>query len=309
MSRNAYLLLILTSLFWGGNAVAGKLAVGHVSPMVLTTLRWVFAALMLAPFAWPHLRRDWPLVRRNLAFLLVMGAVGFTAFNAALYSALQYTSTINVSIEQAALPMVIFAINFALFRLRVTWLQIAGFVISLVGVAFVASHGELRRLAELDVNFGDALMVAAILAYGAYTAALRYKPPVHWLSLLFVLVLAAVATSIPFAMWEASVGNAILPDARGWALVAYTAVFPSLLSQAFYIRGVELIGGNRAGLFINLVPIFGTLGAIVILAEPFFAYHAIAIVLVLGGIAMAEASGRRQAVREAETQASGTGTV
>ncbi len=309
MSRNAYLLLALTSLFWGGNAVAGKLAVGHVSPMTLNLVRWSIAAVILAAFALPYVRRDWPLLRRRLPFLLVMGAIGFTGFNAAMYSALQYTSTINVSIEQAALPMVIFAINFALFGLRVTWVQIAGFVVSLAGVAVVASHGELRRLAALDVNFGDALMVVAILAYGAYTAALRYKPAVHWLSLLFVLVLSAVATSIPFAAWEVASGNAILPDARGWAVVAYTAIFPSLLSQAFYIRGVELIGANRAGLFINLVPIFGTLGAILILSEAFHAYHALAILLVLGGIALAETSGRRQAVREAEAQASGTGTV
>lgn len=308
MPKNAYLLLVLTSLFWGGNAVAGKLAVGHVSPMALTALRWIFAGLILLPFALPHLKRDWPVVKRNLLFLLVLGAIGFTAFNAALYSALQYTSTINVSIEQAALPMIIFAFNFALFRMKVTWLQVAGFVISLVGVAVTASHGDVRRLAELDVNVGDGIMVIALVAYGAYTAALRYKPPMHWLSLMMVLVTAAIVTSIPFALWEAGTGTLILPDARGWALVAYTAIFPSILSQAFYIQGVELIGGNRAGLFINLVPIFGTLGAIVILAEPFFGYHALAIVLVMGGIAIAEASGRRQAART-EAQASGTGTV
>jgi drug/metabolite transporter (DMT)-like permease len=295
--RNAYVLLLLTTLFWAGNAIAGKLAVGHISPMLLNMLRWMVAGIVLAIIGLPQLRRDWPVVRRNLPVLFSLGAAGFTLFNAALYSALTYTTAINVSIEQAGLPMFIFLANFILYRMGVAPGQIVGFVLSLGGVALTASHGDLTRLAELDVNFGDALMLLAIVFYGGYTVALRYKPEIHWQSMMLVMGLAAFVSAVPFVLWEAARGAAILPDSRGWAIVIYAAVFPSILSQVFYIRGVELIGANRAGLFINLVPIFGTLLSIVIVGEAFHIYHGIALAMVMGGIWLAEHSGRKMAGR------------
>jgi drug/metabolite transporter (DMT)-like permease len=294
MHRTAYLLLLLTSIFWGGNAIAGKLAVGHVSPMLLTAARWGFAAVMLYMIGWRQLRADWILVRRNAILLTLLGALGFAVFNVALYSAVIYTTAINVSIEQAGIPMLIFLANFLLFRLRVTWAQIAGAVASLAGVALTAGHGDPVRLLSLDVNFGDLLMLIAVVLYAGYTVALRFKPAIHWQSLMIVMTAAAFVATLPFVAAEFWMDAAILPDAQGWAVIAYTIIFPSILAQIFYIRGVELIGANRAGLFINLVPIFGTLLSLVILGETFFAYHAIAMALVLGGIWLAETSGRKK---------------
>ena len=298
MHRQAYVLLLLTTLFWGANAIAGKLAIGHISPMLLTTLRWAMALAIMAVIGWPQLRHDWPVVRRHLPLLALLGAVGFSLFNAAMYSALTYTSAINVSIEQAGLPMVIFLANFLLFSMRVSWAQMLGFALSLVGIALTASHGDLTRLAQLDVNLGDALMMLALLFYGGYTVALRYRPPIGWQSMMLVMSASALLTSLPFAGWEVATDRAVWPDLTGWMVAAFTAVFPSILSQSFYIRGVQLIGPNRAGLFINLVPIFGTLLAILFLGEAFHSYHAIAIVLVLGGIWLAEHSGRRMAASQ-----------
>jgi drug/metabolite transporter (DMT)-like permease len=295
MHRQAYVLLLLTTLFWGANAIAGKLAIGHISPMLLTTVRWAMALAIMAAIGWPQLRRDWPVVRRNLPLLALLGAVGFSLFNAAMYSALTFTSAINVSIEQAGLPMVIFLANFLLFSMRVSWAQMLGFALSLLGIALTASHGDLTRLAQLDVNMGDALMMLALLFYGGYTVALRYRPPIGWQSMMLVMSASALLTSLPFAAWEVATQRVVWPDLTGWAVAAFTAIFPSILSQSFYIRGVQLIGPNRAGLFINLVPIFGTLLAILFLGEAFYSYHAIAIVLVLGGIWLAEHSGRRMA--------------
>lgn len=299
MPRNAYVLLLLTTLFWGGNAVAGKFAVGHVSPMMLNTLRWGVASLVLLVIARRRLAQDWPAIRRNLPLLFALGAAGFTLFNAAMYSALVFTSAINVSIEQAGMPMLIFVANFVLYRIGVAPGQIVGFTVSLVGVALTAAHGDLSRLAELDVNRGDLIMLAGVVAYAGYTVALRYKPAIHWQSAVLALSVAALVTSLPFAAWEWSAGDAVPPDAAGWGIVLYTAIFPSILAQAFYIRGVELIGGNRAGLFVNMVPIFGTLLSVVLLGEAFHLHHAIALAMVLGGIWLAEHSGRKRAARNA----------
>lgn len=298
MHRPAFALLILTALFWGGNAVAGKLAVGHVSPMLLTTLRWGLAMLVMLVLGWPRLRADWQRVRQHLLLLAGLGALGFTVFNIALYTALVYTTAINAAIEQAGMPALIFAANFLLFRLRVSWAQIVGFGLSLLGVIVVASHGDPARLLSLDLNAGDALMLAAILAYAAYTVALRFRPAIHWHSLMIMLTASAFLSCIPFAVAEIWVGKAIAPDALGWGVIIYTVAFPSILAQIFYIRGVEMIGANRAGLFINLVPVFATLLSLMVLGETFQLYHAVAMALVLGGIGLAEYSGRK---------ASGTG--
>jgi len=293
MNRHAYVLLLLTTLFWGGNAVAGKLAVGHVSPMLLTSARWTIALVILLAIGWRQLREDWPLISRNIPLLTGLGALGFTGFNIALYSALNYTTAINTSIEQAAMPMLIFAANFLLFRLRVRPGQIIGFILSIAGVALTASHGDPRRLLALDVNFGDALMVVAVVVYSIYTVGLRFKPAVQWQSLMIALTAAASVTSFPFVLAEAHAGAMIVPDLQGWGVTVYTVLFPSILAQVFYVKAVEMIGGNRAGLFINLVPIFGTLLSIAILGEAFHAYHAVAMVMVLGGIWIAEKSGAR----------------
>lgn len=296
MHRAAYLFLLSTMLLWGGNSVAGKLAVGHVSPMTLVFLRWVMAVLILLPIGWRTLREDWPEVRRHWKLLAGLGACGFTIFNVIFYTALNYTTAINVSIEQAAIPIVIILANFVLFRLRVRLLQIVGVVLTIVGVALTASHGDLSQLLKLDLNFGDAIMLVAVLCYSLYSVGLRLKPAIRWQSFMLVLSIAALLISLPFVIWEIAAGRAIMPDARGWALTLYTALGASVVSQVLYIKGNELIGANRAGLFINLVPIFGTLLSVLIVGEQFRPYQAFALALVLGGIALAEYSGSRAAV-------------
>ncbi|MGE0500884.1 MAG: DMT family transporter [Rhizobiaceae bacterium] len=292
--RTAYLLLMLTTLAWGGNAIAGKLAVGHISPMLLTGARWIVALAILVAIGWPRVVADWPKIKPKLPLLVALGALGFTAFNVCLYGALVYTSAINASIEQAAIPMVIFLLNFLFFRIRVTWMQIAGFIVSVAGVLLVATHGEPARLLQLDVNVGDALVLVALLFYAIYSVCLRFKPDIHWQSMMIVMGAAAFVTSLPFVAAEAALGATVLPDATGWTIILFVAVFPSIVSQVLFMKGVELIGANRAGLFINLVPVFGTLLSIALLGEAFFAYHAMALALALGGIALAEASGRKQ---------------
>jgi drug/metabolite transporter (DMT)-like permease len=295
MNRTAYVFLLTTALLWGGNAVAGKFAVGHISPMLLTLLRWLLAFLLVAAISTKQVRRDWEVLRKHIWLLAALGAFGFTFFNMALYSALNYTSAINVTIEQAAMPMVIFIANLVLFGMPVRIGQIFGFSLSLVGVALTAGHGSFAQLAGFQVNYGDALMLLAVLLYSGYTVALRFRPAINWQSLMTVMTFFAFLTAIPFTIWEWQSGALIPPDLTGTMVVLYTAILPSLAAQVLFIKGVEFIGANRAGLFINAVPIFGTLLAVALLGEDFRPYHAIALVLVLGGIWIAELSGRKHA--------------
>jgi drug/metabolite transporter (DMT)-like permease len=298
MFRNAYLLLLLTTLFWAGNAIAGKMAVGHVSPMILTAARWGFTVVILAFVGWRHLLADWLVIRKRSWFLLAAGTLGFTLFSVAMYCALLYTSATNVSIEQGGIPLVVFIASFLLFRTRTTRGQILGFALSFCGVIVAATHGEIQRLVHLEMNFGDALMLIAITTQGIYTVVLRRKPQVHWITLMVGLCLGAFLSAVPFVAAEAAIGATILPDAKGWGIITYVVLFPSLIAQATYIRGVELIGANRAGLFVNFLPLWGALLAVLLLNEAFQFYHAVALVLVLGGVLIAEHSGRKIAASQ-----------
>ncbi|MCQ0989725.1 DMT family transporter [Jiella marina] len=288
-----YVVLSTVALLWAGNAIAGKLAAGHISPMLLTLFRWTFASLFILPFALGDVKRDWPVIRPRLAYMLALGAIGFSSFNALFYLAVNYTTAINVTIEQSAMPLVVFLANFLLFRMGVAPLQIAGFSLTLVGVALTTSHGDLSALLELDLNRGDALMMLAVLLYGGYTVALRFKPQIHWRSTIMVLSLAALLTAMVFAAIEFALGKTQLPDLQGAGAALYTAIFPSLLAQSLYIKGVEMIGPNRANLFINFVPVFGAILAVLIVGEELFLYHIIALACVLGGITIAERGARR----------------
>ncbi len=284
-----YLLLTLTAVFWGGNAVAGKLAIGHVSPMVLTFVRWSCAFLIIAYFARHHLRRDWASIKPRLFYLLAMGAIGFATFNILLYSALHYTSAINATIVQAAMPLVIFIANLVLFSMAIKRQQIVGYGLTLLGVVLVIANGSMDNLLALRLNFGDLLMLIAVLCYAGYSVALKTKPDIHWMSFLFCLICGALLASIPAIIFEIIVGQAQFPvTSQGIAVALYTVIFPSILAQAFFIRGVEMLGANAAGLFINLVPIFGTFLAVVMIGEDFHISHALALALVIGGILIAQ---------------------
>lgn len=288
VSSRAYLVLIIATLCWGGNAVAGKLAVGHVSPMVLTFLRWTLAVVIILAISLPQLVRDWPVVKKRLPYFFVLGAIGYTCFNAALYTALRYTSAINVAVIQAGIPMVIFALNFILFRTKIFAGQIIGFFLTIAGVGLLASHGDLMSLVQLQMNVGDAIMLLAVLSYAVYTVMLRWKPAVNWRTLMAIPAIGALVTSAPLMLWEVAKETAVWPDAKGWVIALYTALFASLIAQICFILGVERIGPNRAGLFINLIPVFGTLLSVMILGEVLHPYQIIALLLTLGGIAVAE---------------------
>lgn len=292
--RNPHLLLMLTAVFWSGNAIAGKFAVGHVSPMMLTMSRWALALAIMVTIAQGPLRRDWHVICKHWVYLLLMGGFGYTAFNFFLYSALKYTSAINVTLEQSAMPLVIFVVNYLLYRTGITWLQIAGFLLTTLGVLVTVSSGDpygvLFASGETSgLNRGDFYMLGAAICYGGYSAALRSKPEMHWQSFLTALIAGALIFAIVGAGFEFQTGQLQIPTtAQGVLVILYAGLFPSLISQGFFIKGVEAFGANVAGLYINLVPVFGALLAVVLLGEQLFLFHALAFVLVVGGIMIAQ---------------------
>ena len=282
------LLLVLTTLIWAGHSVVARLAVGEIGPMTLTCLRWLLALAPILIAARSSLRRDWPTLKANWLYLAVMGGLGYTTFNALFYLAAHLTSALNLSIIQGAIPALVLIGARIFLGVRFTALQAAGAFITMIGVAAIAAQGDPARLAALEFNMGDVMMVVAVILYAGYTIALKERPAVSGLSLLAGMAVAAFITSLPLMVWEIARDGFPWPNLAGLLTLAYVALGPAFSSQLFYLRGVELIGPGRAGVFVNLVPVFGAIMAVVLLGEPFALYHIVALILVVGGIAIAQ---------------------
>lgn len=281
-------LLTLTSIFWAGNTVAGRLAVGNISPMMLVFLRWVLVLAVLWPLYGRQVRAHWPEVRPRLGRITLMAFLGFTGFNVLYYTAAHTTSAINIGILQGSIPVAVLAGAFLAHGTRATLVQIAGVLITLVGVVVVATHGAPLSILEIGLNTGDLAMLAACMLYSFYTVALRDRPNMPGTAFFTLLALIAAVTSVPLLAVEAATTGLAPPTWQGWLVTLYVAIFPSCLAQLFYVRGVDLIGPGRAGVFTNLVPVFAATLAVVLIDEPFAAFHAVALVLVIGGIWLAQ---------------------
>lgn len=295
---NPYVLLVLMALFFGGNTVAGRLAVGEVSPVQLVFLRWVFVApLVGCLLGAARIRAAWRIARPRAAWIFVMGLLGLTSFNTLFYVAAHKTSAVNLGILQGTIPVWVLAGSYLAYRLRARPLQTAGALVTVAGAAVLAARGEWANLAGLadlaGAGAGDALMLLACVLYAGYTVGLRARPAVGNLEFFFLLSVAALLSSLPLFFYELWSGAAFFPTGRGWLVVAFVALFPSCLAHIFYIRGVEMLGPARAGVFINLVPIFAAASAVLVIAEPVEWYQAAALALVVVGIVMSEVGGRR----------------
>jgi drug/metabolite transporter (DMT)-like permease len=284
-----YALLILTCWMWAGNAVASKMAIGHISPLVLTTLRWIISVSLMLMIAWQPLQKDWPVLKANWRKMLVYGFFGFTAFNVLMYLAANFTVAVNIGILQGAMPLFVLAGTVVLHKANTTPVQWLGLCITLVGVVVVASKGELATLLNLAFNKGDILMITACGLYSYYTILLKTRPQVHGLSFFTVAAVFALICSVPFLGVEIAMGQAIWPSSfKGWGILIYVALFPSLLSQLTFLKAVDMVGPGRAGIFVNLMPIFTPILAVLILNETFGLYHLFGLIFVLGGVGLAE---------------------
>jgi drug/metabolite transporter (DMT)-like permease len=227
-------------------------------------------------------------LKRHWLRILLMGGLGYTAFNCLFYAAGTYTGAINLALFQGSIPVLVIVLNRLAYAVPVSGGQIIGVCLTLAGAALAASHGDPFALARLDFNRGDVLVFGACLLYAGYTVMLPMRPKVSALAFFAAMAVAAFVTSLPPLVVEWAAGHTIWPSAGGWAMIAFVGLGPSLLAQLCFMRGVETIGPNRAGLFVNLVPVFGAGLAVLLIGEPFGPMEAAALVLVLGGIACAE---------------------
>ena len=293
LSNQPYLLLALASVFWAGNIVLARHVAGHVPPLTLSCLRWIGTFLMLWPFARPHLKQDWPVLRARWPLLLLLALTGFAANNALSYWAMQYTQALNGLLIQSSTPLFVALWSLVLFGMRLTAGQFIGIVTSLVGVLVILLRGDLGALAAIQFNRGDLMFAGALLVFGLYSALMSRRPTVHQLSLISFCTAAGALLLAPLAVWEYSTGSVLRLDLESLLTLGYVVVFASTLAYLFFNRGISLIGPNRAAPFLHLVPVFGSVLAIVLLGEELKPFHLIGYALVLAGVLTASRPGRR----------------
>jgi drug/metabolite transporter (DMT)-like permease len=293
LAASPYLLLALASLCWSGNHVLGRAIAGHVPPYGVSTVRWLVGAVALWPLARPHLRRDWPAVRGHWRIILFLALSGGALFSALQYVGLQYTTALNVSVLNSLAPMLIVVAGAALFGDRLRALQLAGIATSLAGVLFIVTRGDLRAVTGLRFNAGDLIIFFNMAVLAVYSACLRRLPRVHWLTFLFLLSAISSLGTAPFFAWEHFSGITFQATWLTLFALIYVAIFPSVVAFAAWNRGVDLIGANRAGAFLHLIPLYSALLAGVFLGEPTRPYHVAGFVLILAGVTLAARRGSR----------------
>ncbi|PWC33662.1 EamA family transporter [Azospirillum sp. TSO35-2] len=287
LADQAWLLMTLPPLFWAGNAVLGRAVAGSVPPIGLAFWRWCLGMLIVLPFAWPHLRHDLTPLLVRWKSVLLLGTLGIGVYNTFQYIALNTTTALNCVMLQSSMPVMIVLMSVILFRDRVGAMQGLGIAVSLVGAATLISHGDPQTLLGLELNAGDVWMLSAVVVYAAYTTLLRRRPAIHGLSFVVVTFAIGAVELLPFYLWETAAGHPVQASAITALAVGYTVLFPSIAAYLCFNRAVELLGPNTAGLAIHLVPVFGSLLAILFLGEQPHLYHGFGIALIAAGIVLA----------------------
>ena len=287
LANQPYLLLSITALCWAGNAIVGRLAAGHIPPVTLSFLRWSFAFLIILPFAWKHLKRDWGAIRARLGMMVVLSVTGIGAFNTMQYWALEYTQALNTLLLQSAGPLFVAMWSLALLGIRLTLAQAVGIVLSLCGVLMILLQGDLTTLKNIEFNRGDLIFILALLMFGLYSVLSLKRPEIHGLSFVGFTFGAGAACLVPLWIWELFSRPVMEINTANLLSLFYVAVFPSTLAYLCFNRGVQLIGANRAAPFFHVVPVFGSAMAIVFLGERPQLFHIIGFALVLIGVFVA----------------------
>lgn len=277
-------LVAVAPLCWAGNIVLAKGVATMIPPVALAFWRWAIAFLILLPLTWPTLKRDWKTALSAWRFVVLLSLFGITGFNTLLYTAMHTTTAINGSLIQTTMPAVIIVISLVLYGERVSWIQATGVVLCILGAAVVVLKGRWQALVDMALVQGDLLMIAAVVLYALYSALLPKRPNINPMSFLTIIFGTGCMGLLPVYLWEMSVVGTFTLTPAAAGSIAYVALFPSIVAYFCWNRGVEVIGANRAGLFINLIPVFASILAILFLGERLQVFHLIGMLLIFGGM-------------------------
>jgi len=285
-NKIAYIFLIFATLFWSGNFIVGKAAsLFEIPPFTLNFYRWLFAWLILAPFTFKEIFKKKNYILRNINLILILGITSITLFNSIIYYALNFTQVISGVLMISTIPVMIIFFCWIFKIERTNFYQILGVIFSLLGVVVIVTKADLGKLLNLNFNKGDLWMVVAMFSWAMYSALLRKKKfELSQISFLQTIISAGLILLLPAYLIEMALGYRLNIHLPFILTLSYVVLFPGLASFFFWIKGISIIGSNRAGIFLHLMPIFSTVMAILIFKEKFMTFHLIGALLIVTGI-------------------------
>jgi len=278
------LLLVLPPLFWAGNTVLARGIADIIPPVAMSFWRWTIALLILLPFTWKQTLNDWPEIKKHWKIISLLGLFGIASFNTLLYTAAHSTTALNIALTQSVMPVIIVVISFVLFRDRITRIQIFAIILCTLGAGYIVIHGDWHRLLQLEFVIGDLIMLLAVGLYALYSVLLRKRPDIKPMSFLTTTFAVGVVLLLPLYLWERQTAAPLELTQPVILSLLYVSVCPSILAYLFWNQGIHEIGANQAGLYINLIPLFASLLAVLFLDERFQSYHFVGIILITSGL-------------------------
>ena len=284
----AYILLILTTLFWSGNFIVGKAASTYgIPPFSLNFYRWLFAGLILLPFTFKEILLKKQYILKNIGFFIILGITSITIFNSTVYYSLYYMQVISGVLMISTIPVWIMFISSILGIEKTNKYQIFGVILSLLGVLFIITKSDLNLIKNLAFNRGDLIMATGMFAWALYSALLKKKKyEISQITLLEVVIITGLFFLIPIYILETKFGNQIIIGKPFILTLSYVVIFPGLAAFFFWIKGIAIIGANRAGVFLHLMPVFGSVMAIILFDEKFMIYHLLGAIFIIAGITL-----------------------
>ena len=282
----AYILLVLTTIFWSGNFIVGKAAtIYDIPPFSLNFFRWLFAGIILLPFTYKEIVLKKNYIKENVGLFIILGITSITVFNSIVYYSLYFTQVITGVLMISTIPVWIILISSLLKIEKTNIYQIFGILLSLIGVVAIITKSDLEVIKGLEFNKGDLSIIVAMFSWAIFSTLLKKKKlEVSQITLLQVVIIFGLIFLTPIYIIELLLGNYIILEKPFFLTLAYVVIFPGLLSFLFWIKGISVIGANRSGIFLHLMPIFGSVFAIIIFKEKIMFYHLIGAIFIIFGI-------------------------
>ena len=282
----AYTLLVLASLCWSGNFIVGKFAtLFEIPPLTLNTFRWISVWLILIPFTFKEIYKNLAYIKKNLLTIAFMGVITISTFNSVVYFALNYTQVVNAVLVLAIIPAVTIVLSSLMKVEKSNIFQIFGLILSIIGVGSIISNGDIQRVVSLSFNNGDLWMLVCVLSWALYSTLLKKnKFKLSQFSLIQIMVSVGVIFLIPQYFYEQSIGLELNFNKAFFLILFYVVVFPAIVAYYCWQKGIEIIGPNRATMFIQLMPLFSAVMAIIIFKEKFELYHFVGATFIVSGI-------------------------
>ena len=283
---SAYLFLVLATFCWSGNFIVGKFAtVYEIPPLTLNVFRWISVWFILIPFTYKEIFENLPYIKKNWFVISFMGVITISTFNSVVYFALNYTQVINAVLMLSAIPAATIVLS-SLMKIEETNIfQLLGLVLSIFGIGSIISNGDIQKIISLDFNKGDMWMLVCVITWSLYSTLLKKNNfKFSQFTLIQLMVSVGILFLIPQFFYEKSIGLELNLDKNFFLILIYVAIFPAIAAYYFWQKGIEIIGPNRASMFIQLMPLFSAVMAIIIFKEKFELYHFVGAIFILSGI-------------------------